>query len=434
MQTTKQRNITFNLELNAKPGKDGLHAIFLRITEPREYLQGRPKMIRVKTEVNCLKEHFGSKKMSYDSVGKKIKMRTLIFGKWISNQDKEAEYKNLQLEKKLQEYKKKYSERKEEDKYVTGQHLLNTINTEYNIKCLVTFLENKIKNTLNYGSQSSYKSLKVQLLIYLEKSRNINRIDFRHVNANFLRGFQVYLESRKISPTTVYEYFNRLRAVFNAAIKEQVITPDIYPFKIFTMPRKSVIYKERLTLPEMKAFEAVTYHKTRNSSLFDAQQIFLLSFYCCGMRAGDLISLKVRNIKNGRIIYNMRKGVCEGKLKSILIDEKIEKILNHFITEKSKPDDFILPYMPYTAYDKLLRSKNAAINALLKEVAKDAGIEKNVTLHVARHSFASILLKRHKNIKVVQDALGHSSPLITQRYAGELDNDTMDEILKDLWE
>ena len=64
----------------------------------------------------------------------------------------------------------------------------------------------------------------------------------------------------------------------------------------------------------------------------------------------------------------------------------------------------------------------------LKKIAEVAEIDKNVTSHISRHTFASIAIKKTGgDIHFLQNALKHSSPTITQGYLLELDNDSMDE-------
>jgi integrase len=79
-------------------------------------------------------------------------------------------------------------------------------------------------------------------------------------------------------------------------------------------------------------------------------------------------------------------------------------------------------------YKKEISAKTALVNKYLAKIAKDAEIEKKISSHIARHTFASIAIKKSNgDIYFVQNALKHSNPKITQIYLAGLDNDSMDE-------
>ncbi len=256
-----------------------------------------------------------------------------------------------------------------------------------------------------------------------------------------MQKYEKYLLSKKITKEkktrsigSVHTIMKRLRAIFNNAIGEGVITPDIYPFKIYQLPSVPKTYKERLTMEELEEFEKVEYEPS--SFKFIAQKSFSFAVRMAGIRIEDLLSLKVKNIASARITYHMRKGNTNKKLKSIKITPKIQEILNYFISKNSDPNDFIFPIMSSNAdsfsnseYKKEIGRKTSLINKYLKLIAEDACIAKNITTHIARHSFASVALKKTKDIKALQEALGHSDPKITAGYLAELNIENLDEMM-----
>ena len=84
-------------------------------------------------------------------------------------------------------------------------------------------------------------------------------------------------------------------------------------------------------------------------------------------------------------------------------------------------------------YKKEISRKTSLVNKYLKQIAEDAEIDKKVSSHIARHTFASIAIKKSNgDINFVQNALKHSNPKITQVYLAKLDNDYLDNKMDDV--
>ena len=190
-----------------------------------------------------------------------------------------------------------------------------------------------------------------------------------------------------------------------------------------------------IPVEELGQFEKQKYES--GTALFHAQNIFLLAVKLAGTRIEDMLMMKVKNITGGRITFNMKKGNAKGRLKSFKIGDKIQSILNHYVTEKSKPNDLIFPFMPPAIdtfsrpeYKKEIGRKTSLINKYLKAIADDASIGKTITTHISRHSFASAALRKTKDVKALQEALGHSDPKMTIEYLKELNIENLDEMME----
>lgn len=81
-----------------------------------------------------------------------------------------------------------------------------------------------------------------------------------------------------------------------------------------------------------------------------------------------------------------------------------------------------------------ISSKNALINKELKKIAKLAGIDKPISLHVARHSFAKVAKEEGVETDTIQKILGHEREETTKRYMGELDNSEYDNTLEKIFD
>lgn len=128
----------------------------------------------------------------------------------------------------------------------------------------------------------------------------------------------------------------------------------------------------------------------------------------------------------GHIVeYKMDKT---GHLKSISLMPKAVAILKQNKTSKSQPTDFLFPFIdptldlndPMVLFNHV-SSCTSLINKYLKEVARLANIEKSVSTHIARYSFANIARTRKASIYDISKMLGHSSIKVTEAYLASFD-------------
>ena len=130
-------------------------------------------------------------------------------------------------------------------------------------------------------------------------------------------------------------------------------------------------------------------------------------------------------------------------------------ILDLYRTKATKPTDYIFPFMnsrktyadaltqadrdrlPSNEKQKMfeeISTKNALINKTLKRLAENAGISKKVSMHIARHSFASIAVQKGIESNKVKSLLAHSSLSITERYMGNFSSSENDKALESVFE
>jgi integrase len=170
------------------------------------------------------------------------------------------------------------------------------------------------------------------------------------------------------------------------------------------------------------------------------------------MRAGDLIQLRQSNIHNGRLQYAMGKTDRIRDIK--LLPEAIE-ILNHYMNLDQPTTDYIFPLLDnraryavaVTSEDRMklqpevkkrllqqVNSKNSLINKYLGKIAEMAGINKKLTFHIARHSFANIARQKKANVFDISKTLGHSSIKITEAYLSNFDTISQDETMEKVFQ
>jgi integrase len=393
------------LELSSKKNREGLYEIYIRV-------QDGNKKKRVKANLAVQKNQFKSKNHNL---------------KWIINHPNHIKL-NADLRKLLDEYEDVIFSSGVNKQSVSPETIIHKIKNSEESEYLVKFCKSKISLMDNYNHQKGYTQTLNNWLDYIE-SEKLGDLMFNQITVNIVKGFENFLRKKKLKESTIYTNLKRIRALFNQAIKEEVIEPKHYIFRAYTMPKASNAKKERLTIEELKLFSNADYEK--GSLIKNVQQTFLLSFHLAGARVEDMLTLKKSYILKDRIEYTMDKT---GAISSWKITPQMREILKYFKSLKSSTS-FLLPFLDDSVerlankdYKLEIGRKTSLLNKYLKKIAKDLCIEKTITNHIARHTFSSIAIKATGgNINFVKNALKHSSSKITEAYLLSLDNDSMDD-------
>lgn len=141
------------------------------------------------------------------------------------------------------------------------------------------------------------------------------------------------------------------------------------------------------------------------------------------------MTVRRTDIINDRILFKTNKG---NKYISVKIHTRLQAIVNAY------SGDFLFPYIKELpagkkAYKSKIDSLNVVVNRNLKIVAGLAGITKELTFHIARHTFAYHLKKKSDNMHVIQDSLGHSKSSTTEQYLQALDDEHLDKEMDKLY-
>jgi site-specific recombinase XerD len=219
----------------------------------------------------------------------------------------------------------------------------------------------------------------------------------------FVTEFDHYFRIAKgCNNNTTVKYIKNLKKVVNLAVKNDWLRKD--PFDKYSVKIKPV-KRDYLSEEELKRIEDLELKMPRLDQIRD---LFVFSCYT-GYAYVDVSMLTKENIHIGidgeRWIYKDRKKTSTKSNVPLLPKavEIIEKYRNHPETESS---ELLLPVI-----------SNQKTNAYLKEIASLAGIEKNLTFHVARHTFATLMLTKGITIESVAEMLGHNNIKTTHIYA-----------------
>jgi integrase len=260
-------------------------------------------------------------------------------------------------------------------------------------------------------------------------------IDWKEINREALVQFEQYMVKLGNGPNTIRKEMSILHRVFRQAVKDGEIRADQNPFFRYDLPKSKQPERIKLSLEEIDKLAAVALKPGSWAAL--ARDAWLISFYLGGMRFGDLASLKVGELQNGRCAYRMNKT---GRLVSVPIPEPARRLLVPYLDGK-QPDDFALPFLKRgdDADPRTLRrrigSKNALCNRFIKVAAERAKLDEadSISMHISRHSFADYARQKSGNLYAISKTLGHSSLQITQQYLKSFDQEAVDQLADELW-
>jgi integrase len=229
---------------------------------------------------------------------------------------------------------------------------------------------------------------------WLTEFTNTGDILFKEINYEFLEKFQRHLKKNNRKVNTIRIYLNNIKAIFNYAIDNNVIRPELYPFRKFHIKREKTGYKD-LTIDEMRKLQFGPYTKAQQKA-FD---IFMLSFYLIGINMKDLLYLKKENIIRGRIVY--RRFKTEKKVED-RISVKITPIALQ-IFEQYKGQKYLLDYLDEDDGYSHFKTVTHNINDRLALIGKSYGILE-LTTYSARYTWSTIA----SSIGILQDSISHA--------------------------
>ena len=241
---------------------------------------------------------------------------------------------------------------------------------------------------------------------FLSERLRLAEVPFSALNRSVVDKFDLYLRTeRKLAPNTIVLYMSRLHTVINKAIAAGIITAD--PFAGYEPPRPER-RRRYLTGEELQRLMSTPLSVPR---LYLVRDLFLFSCYT-GISYGDMCRLTAANLEtaeDGTVWIKAAREKTNVEFEIPLLDLPL-----HIIDK----------YRDTTSDGKLLPMYgNSELNKGLKSLATVCGIDRKLTFHMARHTYATeITLSHGVPMETVSRMLGHSRIDTTQIYAQVTDN------------
>jgi integrase len=272
---------------------------------------------------------------------------------------------------------------------------------------------------------SYYKNQSV--ISKLREYRPENNLTFYDITPEFLIRYEEYLRNEHQNKTnTVNKDMKFLRKVFNDAIRSDIIEYEATPFRKYQL-RLEKTHREYLSEEELNWIEK--YPAVVGSRMELHRDMFVFAAYTGGLRVSDILKLQWKDYDGTHLNIVIKKT---GVQVSIKIPNKSLEIINKYKPHALKSSSFIFPMLreginvnDAEVMDAAIDSATAYINKNLKIIADAVGIEKNLSFHISRHSFAVMALRKGISIDKLSKLMAHSAIRETQVYAkivnGELD-------------
>ena len=284
--------------------------------------------------------------------------------------------------------------------------------------------ENKMKGAIRTAKTQQH---------YIDKlSKFASFLSFADISPLWAKDYEKWLISRGNNPNTIASNFKCLNAILNKAVKMGLIEKNpLKGYEIKTVnSKKEVLSIEDIGL--LENYEIAPHFKGMEL----ARDIFLFSFYMAGMRFSDVCKLKWENVTDTEVVYTMGKSEKRaGATRYIPITPKVKQILERYKANKI----FIFPILDKCDLNNIEKVEytiyiaNNKLNRSIKILAKHAGITKHVSMHIAKHSFASYAVKNNVNLFHISKLLGHTKLSTTEHYLRDFFQKEQTDVMNSLF-
>lgn len=244
------------------------------------------------------------------------------------------------------------------------------------------------------------------------------------MDAVMIASYEAYLKQEDVCRNTSSFYMRILRAIYNRAVEQGLILQK-FPFRhVYTGIDKT--RKRAVSFDIVKQIKRLDLKDSPSSDM--AKDVFLMSFYLRGISFIDLVHLKKSDVKNGFLRYKRRKTRQQMVIKwEAQMQALVDKYRN--LTGDSL---YLFPFLSGSdtgqkSRAQLYHNVESRITYHLRKIGKKIGLDTNLTLYVARHTWASAARERQLPISEISQALGHDSETTTQIYLRSIQTSVVDQ-------
>lgn len=255
------------------------------------------------------------------------------------------------------------------------------------------YKENYLCGKVNETAYYKYVVNRNRVADYI-KTLGKNDIKVKDITPSFCEGFQCFC-LKSLRNNTTNKELKRLKRILEFAVKEGYLS--VNPFRL--MLKEEKLDYNVLSKQEIDHLLSITFEQPR---LTEIRDIFVFQCYT-GLSYSDLTTLTKTDITNDVIIKRRQKTDVQYVIPVLPIAKEILEKYNYTLPTIS----------------------NQKYNQWLKVLGELSGLKKNLHSHLARHSFACLLLNGGVDMKTISRTLGHSSMKITEKIYATMNNDTV---------
>lgn len=299
------------------------------------------------------------------------------------------------------------------EELITAKAIKNTFlghkEGEHTLLTIIQYHNDNMKDSLAWGTAKNYYTTQKYVKEFLSVKLKTTDLYLRQLNYKFLTDFEMFLRNhvpgenqKPCSNNTVMKHIERFRKIVTMAIKNEWLKQD--PFIKF---KPTFIRKDRGYLTE-EELDNIENKVISNVSLRAVRDMFVFSCYT-GLSFADASNLKPDNLNrgiDGRLWITIHRQKTDVKSQIPLLPKAIEIIEAYKNHPKSKRYGTLLPML-----------SNQRFNSYMKEIGVITNINKNLTHHLARHTFATtVCIQNGITFDALKGMLGHASIRTTQIY------------------
>lgn len=310
-------------------------------------------------------------------------------------------------------------------KEYTSNSLINRVEKPFKLKTVeIIFNEqiNILEKAQNFGSLHLYKYTCKSLKTF---NSHLN-FYFSDIDTVWLKKFENWLRNKNLSDNSIGIIYRTLRTVYNIAIEEKCVNPQLYPFRSYKVSKlHKETAKRALTKSDIKRIINYEASNEREQLSLD---IFIFSYLMGGINFVDIASLTKDNIINNQLVYTRKKT---NKLIKLPIHPTVYELFEKY---HNPENPYLFPIL--FAYHKTEQQKANRVHKIIGKTNKDLkaigealNLPIKLTTYVARHSFATVLKRSGVKTSVISESLGHSSEKVTQYYLDSFENDKLRETI-----
>ncbi len=293
-------------------------------------------------------------------------------------------------------------------------------NWDIHIKQFGNYL--KLERSLSPNSIAAYLSDVEKLTQYLEVSKNTASPLL--LSAKHIRGFLQYINELGISAHSQARMLSGIKAFYKYLVYEELVEKD--PTELIEGPKLGRKLPDTLSFPEIEQlFEAVDLSKPeggRNRAMLEV-------LYSSGLRVSELVELKINNV---HFDVGFLRVVGKGnKERLVPVGTDALKFLKIYLQEIRVHIPVKKGFEGFVFLNRNGRKlSRVMVFMIIKDLAARIGLNKSISPHTFRHSFATHLIEGGADLRAVQEMLGHESITTTEIYT-HLDRDYLKQVIRD---
>lgn len=279
---------------------------------------------------------------------------------------------------------------------------------------LVTYHNNNVGGSIRPGTMKNYFTTEKYIKKFLLQSQRTGDIYLKHLRYSFIIDFEQFLRKgpslqnkNPLNNNGVMKHLERLRKLMNLALDLEWVEKN--PFARY----KLKFHKHQSDFLLKHELDAFRNARTIDQGHEFVRDVFVFSCYT-GLSYIDVKRLGRHNVvlgMDGKFWLSLERTKTRHPVKVPLLEEAME-ILERYRDRPCAENNALLPVY-----------SNQKVNMYLKDIAQDLGIEKRLTFHSARHTFATtVTLSNGVPIATVSKLLGHTKITTTQIYARVLED------------